>query len=70
MVRVKSGLRSSVLEISRWATLRSRVVGVDSDQIENSQRSTAWERAGILNISKSIKLWVKLKNVSFILQKI
>ena len=46
---------------------------VDSDQIEtlieNNQRYTTWETANILKISKSIKLLVKMKNVSFILLK-
>ena len=46
---------------------------VDSDQIEtligNNPCSTTWEIADILKISKSIKLLVKMKNVSFILQK-
>ena len=50
-----------------------RPVQVDSDQIEtlieNNQRYTTWERANILKISKSIKLLVKMKNVSFSLQK-
>ena len=45
----------------------------DSDHtetfIENNQRNTMWERANILKIPKSIKLLVKMKNVSFILQK-
>ena len=44
-------------------------VEVDSDQIEtlieNNQRYTTWERADILKISKSIKLLVKMNNVSF-----
>ena len=50
-----------------------RPVEVDSDQIktliENNQCYTMWEIADILKISKSIKLLVKMKNVSFILQK-
>ena len=45
---------------------------VDSDKIktltENHQCYTTWEIANILKISKSIKLLVKMKNVSFILQ--
>ena len=49
-----------------------RPVEVGSDQIEtlieNNQYSTTWEIATILKISKSIKLLVKMKNVSFILQ--
>ena len=40
-----------------------RPVEVDNDQIE------MWEIADILKISKSIKLLVKMKNVSFILRK-
>ena len=50
-----------------------RPVGFDSDQIEtlieNNQRYTTWEIIDILKISKSIKLLVKMKNASFILQK-
>ena len=50
-----------------------RPVEIDSDQIEtlieNSQCSTIQEIADILKISKSIKLLVKMKNVSFILWK-
>ena len=50
-----------------------RPVEVDSDQIEtlieNNQCSTTWERADILKISRSMKLLVDMKNVSFILQK-
>ena len=56
------------------APCSDRPVGVDRDQIktltENSQRYTTWEIANILKISKSIKLLVKMKNVSFILWKI
>ena len=37
--------------------------------VENNQHSTMWEIADILKISKLIKFWVKMKNVSFILQK-
>ena len=48
-----------------------RPVEVDSDQIEtlieNNQLYTMWEIDNILKISKSIKLLVKMKNVSFIL---
>ena len=48
-------------------------VEVDSDQmetlVENNQCYTMWERADILKISNSIKLLVKMKNVSFILWK-
>ena len=50
-----------------------RPAEVNSDQIEtlivNSQRSTIQEIASILKISKSMKLLVKMKNVSFILRK-
>ena len=50
-----------------------RPVEVDSDQIEtlidNNQHSITREIANILKISKSIKLLVKMKNMSFILQK-
>ena len=45
-----------------------RFVKVGSDQIqtltENNQCSTMWEIANILKISKSIKLLVKMKNVT------
>ena len=55
--RVKSGLRSFVLEISRWTMLHGRADQVDSDQIkkliENNQRYTMRETADILKISKS-----------------
>ena len=50
-----------------------RPVEVDSNQIEtlieNNQCFTTWEIADILKVSKSIKLLVKMKNMSFILQK-
>ena len=50
-----------------------RPVEVDSDQIEtnieNNQCHTLGETADILKISTLIKLLVKMKNVSFILQK-
>ena len=50
-----------------------RPVEVDSDQIqtliENNQRYTTQEIADILKISKSMRLLVKMKNVSFILWK-
>ena len=51
---------------------------VDSDQTESlsemtyhlvHQRYTMWEMTDILKLSKSIMLLVKMKNVSFILQK-
>ena len=50
-----------------------RAVQVDNNQIktliENNQCSTMQEIANILKVSKSIKLLVKIKNVSFILWK-
>ena len=50
-----------------------RSVEIDSDEIktliENNQRQTTQETANIRKISKSIKVLVKIKNVSFILQK-
>ena len=50
-----------------------RLVEVDSNQIEtlieNNVIYTTWEIANILKISKSVKLLVKKKNVSFILWK-
>ena len=56
------------LDDAPWS---GRLVEVDSDQmealIENNQHSTTWETASILQISKSIKLLVKMENVSFIL---
>ena len=72
--RVQSGLRSLVLEMSHWTMLQSgRPAAVDSDQIEtfieNNQRSTMQVIANIFKISKSIKLLVKMKTVSLILQK-
>ena len=58
------------LDDAPWS---GRPVEVDSDQIktliENNQCYATWEIADILKISKSIKLLVKMKNVSFILQK-
>ena len=50
-----------------------RPVKVDSDQIktliENNQHYTIWDIVNILKVSKSIKLLVKMKNVSFVLWK-
>ena len=47
-----------------------RLLEIDNDQTEtlteNNQRYTTWEIANILKISKSIKLLVKMKNVSYI----
>ena len=52
---------------------RGEPVEVDSYQIEtlteNSQHYRMWERADILQISKSRKLLLEMKNLSFILQK-
>ena len=48
-------------------------VKADSGQIqtliENNQHYIMWETANILKISKSIKVLVEVKNMSFILQK-
>ena len=48
-------------------------VEVNSDQIksltENNQHHITWVIANLLKVSKSIKLLVKMKNASFILQK-
>ena len=50
-----------------------RPVEVDGDRmetlIENNEHYTMWEITDILKISKSMKLLVKMKNVSFILWK-
>ena len=50
-----------------------RPVEVDKDQIktliENNQCNTTWEIDKILKISKSIKLLMTKKNMSFVLQK-
>ena len=58
------------LDDAPWS---GRQVEVGSDQIEtlneHDQHYTMWEIANILKISKSIKLLVKMKNVSFILWK-
>ena len=58
------------LDNASWS---GRPVEVDSDQIktltENDQHYTMWEITNILKLSKSIKLLVKMKNVSFILWK-
>ena len=55
------------------ASRSGRPFEVDSDQIktltENNQRYTMWEIVNILKISRSVKLLVKMKNVSFILRK-
>ena len=48
-------------------------IEVDRDQIEtlieNNQCSTTWEIAAILKISKSIKLLVKMKSMSYFTEK-
>ena len=67
---VKSSLQSSSLDdVPR----SGGPVGVDRDQIEtlieSDQCYTVWRIVNILKISKSIKLLVKMKSVSFILQK-
>ena len=53
--------------------LSGRPGEVDGDQIkiltENNQHYTTRDMSDTLKISKSIKLLVKMKNVSFILQK-
>ena len=58
------------LEDAPWP---GRPVEVDSNQIKilikNNKCSTMWELADILKISRSMKLLVKMKNVSFILWK-
>ena len=54
-----------------YASGLGRPVDPDSDQIEtlteNNQHHTMQEIADILKISKSIKLLVKMKHISFIL---
>ena len=58
------------LEDAPWS---GRPVEVDNDQIgiliENNQCYTTWEIARVLKISKSIKLLVKMINMSSILRK-
>ena len=58
------------LDDAPWS---GRPVEVDNNQIktliENNQHYTMWEIADKFKISKSIKLLVKMKNVSFILRK-
>ena len=50
-----------------------RPVEVDSDQIEalieNNQYYTTWEITNILRTSKSIKLLVKMKNMSYFMDQ-
>ena len=59
-----------LLDIAPWS---GRPVEVDSEQketlIEHNQYYTMQDIADILKISKSIKLLVKVKNMSFILQE-
>ena len=59
-----------LLDDAPWS---GRPFEVDSDQTEtfteNKQHYTVWEIADILKISKSIKLLVKVKHVSFNLWK-
>ena len=56
-----------------YASRLGRPVEVDSDHTEslteNNECYTMREIAGMLKISKSMKLLVKMKNVSFISQK-
>ena len=58
------------LDDAPWS---GRPVEVDRNQIEtlieNNQCDTMWEIANILKISKSMKLLVKMNNMSFILWK-
>ena len=67
---VKFGAGDFSLDDAPWW---GRPLEVDSEQIktliENNQHYTTWERAGILKISKSKALLVKMNNVSFILWK-
>ena len=72
----KTGLQSFVLEISCWMMLHGQVgrpVEVDSNRIEtlieNNQLYAMQETDDILKISTSVKLLVKMKNVSLILWK-
>ena len=68
-----------VCKVSCWRFLpggfnqSSRPIEVDSNRIktwiENDQHYTMWEIACMFKIPKSIKLLVKMKNVSFILWK-
>ena len=55
------------------AARSGRPVEVDSDKIktliENNQCYIMWEIADIFTISKSIKLLVKMKNVSYFMEK-
>ena len=59
------------LDDALWS---GRPVEVDNDQMktlsENNQCYTKQEIADILKISKSIKLWVKMRNVSYFTEKL
>ena len=71
---VKSRLWIFMLDISHWTMLHGwvdelKLIEVKSRHIENNQHYTMREIANILKISKSLKLLVKMKNVSFILWK-
>ena len=65
---VKFRARDFSLDNAPWL---GRPIEIDSDQIktliENKQCYAMWEMANIVKIYKSIKLLVKMKNVSFIL---
>ena len=67
---MKFGAGDLLLDNASWL---GRPVEVDSDHVEtiseDNQHYTTWERAGILKISKSKALLVKMNNVSFILWK-
>ena len=60
-----------VLETSHWMMLHSWVDQLKLIEIltENNQHYATQDIIKLLKISKSIKLLVKMKNVSFILQK-
>ena len=59
-----------LLDNAPWS---GRAVEVDSNQIktliENNQCDTMWEIPDILKISKSIKLLVKMKSMSYFTEK-
>ena len=61
-----------MLEISLWEMLHSqsgKPVEVDRDQMETLIENNTQGIANTIKISKSIKLLVQMKNVSFILWK-
>ena len=69
---VKGGLRSFMLEISLWMMFHGRIDQLKMTEIKlrhSTRTINMWERADILKIYKSMKLLVKMKNVSFILWK-